>query len=225
MKNIPTIPHEKKTEAPTNAKILYWMPTDTPYGNFSLTRLKISHQIDYVNLQIQKAFQKYDLIQSHVTAQSPFNIEYEITNEIIIHMIKKIADELTSIIHCLYLYEQKRDYPQSLSIDCIGKLINKIDQSVDFFKKHIDILDSINNLCNAHKHSLVNSNQSHIGRDEPCVFAFYMPHNQSSSDTEFMVMRISELIDRFDKFYQDCDSWLCDFSKRHLPRNSAKIGK
>ena len=57
MRSVPIINNGKKPDEPYNARLGFWLPAATPFGNFQLKLLKLSQRIDETNRRLREAFE------------------------------------------------------------------------------------------------------------------------------------------------------------------------
>ncbi len=201
-----------------NASLGFWLPPDSPYGNFQLKFFKIIQRLDEANRRI---IESYDFWQSCKTPGflPPGAVEcHTLANEQAIYMMRKAADELVSLISCLSEYEKNSKYPEKMKIDCIGAVLNRKDEDQDhIYGNHLDFMQLLNEIANAYKHSFVNSELTLVGIEEPRINALALKYNNLSSSPTFHDVSFSELIVRYNGFYEDCVAWLNQFSERNRP--------
>ena len=92
----------------------------------------------------------------------------------------------------------------------IGHMLN-----IGPITRHVALLEPLNMVSNAFKHSFVNSDFSLIGRDEPCVFALGLDRNRIEAGVVFHNLSLSNLVSDLSGFYVDSVRWLKAFSERH----------
>lgn len=77
------------------------------------------------------------------------------------------------------------------------------------------MLQLLNEVSNAFKHSFVQSDISLLGRDKPCVHALALDRNKLDAGIEFYSVSLRDLVGGFNAFYSAALSWLEEFSHRH----------
>jgi hypothetical protein len=206
----------KKPDEPYNARLGFWLPPDSPYGNFQLKQMKLCQRLDEAN---RRLFDSYHFWRVAVTQGIvPINAyeRHVYANEQAIYMMRRAADELISMIWCLSEFEKRRTYPKQIRIDCIGDLLKLADdQLLNVFRPHRAILQALNEIANAFKHSFINSDITLIGRDEPCVHALALQYNKLESGAKFHNVAMRDIVTGFNAFYQDTMQWLKEFSERN----------
>jgi hypothetical protein len=193
------------------------LPSDTPFGNFALKYLKIVDRIDRVNSLILDVFSSFLLAhQSQGLGEDLFR--HQLIAEEVVYWLRKSADELISLQYVLCIQEKTGQFPTKIEVDCIGLLNHR--NAHDFkqnFLDHLSILNILNEVSNAYKHSFVNSEISSIGTEEPYVFALALKRNDLGNKHKFHSVRFAELVTGFDSFFQDSVEML---RKCKLPHQS-----
>lgn len=220
MQHIPKVSNGKLPNEPYNVNLGCWLPADTPYGNFSLKLMKISSRIDRINLHIQDAYRAWNAITADlprmilpaVFDQQVYSMEEAVYN------MRRICDELISLVWCLSEWEIKNEWPKKIGKDCIGVALNgsRDDSAVNkVFSPHYELLKTLNNVSNAFKHSFINTDHTLIGKNEPCIHALGLERNELAFKPKFYNVSISQLVNDFDKMYQDAFSWVKVFSSKN----------
>lgn len=202
-----------------NARLGFWLPPDTPYGNFQLKLQNMCERIDEANRRLSESHAFW--IQARPLGVSPTNAfqRHTYTNEQAIYLLRRTADEIIALIWCLSEWQTKAVYPQKITIDSIGTLLSQSpDQHLTPFRGHIHMLTVLNEVANAFKHSFVQSDIDVIGRDEPCVHALGLNYNRLSSGIKFHSVSLVWLANAFTVFYKEALDWLRAFSERHRNR-------
>lgn len=208
--NILLIDNGKKPNEPINASLFFWLPPHTPYGNLQLKLIKVCQRIDEANRRIINSFNFWEEAKNN-----PFAYErHYFANEQAIYLIRKTSDEIISIIYCLnYWKNNNKNYPTKIKLDCIGAILKYNNENTLVpFRDNIDILKLLNEISNAFKHSFINSDITLIGKNEPCVQALALDHNDLSNQPEFYCVTLEKIILGFNKFYNDSIIWLNSFS-------------
>ena len=69
---------------------------------------------------------------------------------------------------------------------------------------HSWLLNTLNDLANAQKHSFVDSDTTVVGQLEPCATALHLPHNDTDkSDARLYVVSLDALARAFTIFFSD----------------------
>ncbi len=216
MNEYPQINNGKKPNEILNAKLIFWLPPDSPYGNLQLKYMDIIQRIDIINHKIIDTFNIWNRIHSTQGFTSFLLMQHRSLNEEIVFHIRRITDELIGLVYLLKFYDNNNCYPNIIKINDIGTLKKNFDQ-LPLFNKYSDFLDTMNNISNAFKHSFINSDVSLIiGQLEPCITALHLPSNNLSKDLKFYNISLkNQLVAPFNELYSDITKWLNTFSKKH----------
>lgn len=212
--NIILIDNGKQPNEPMNAKLMFLLPVETSYGNFQLKLLKIINRLDEANRRIIESVLFWEKAKEGILYTYEAHI---FANEQAIYLIRRTCDEIISLIWCLnYWKNNNHSYPIKIKYDCIGKVVNQNKESVMTpFKENLEVLEEINKISNAYKHSFINSDLDVIGNEEPCVHALALDYNKLASEPKFCIIELERLIIQFNKFYKDSIEWLRSFSNEN----------
>ena len=214
------IDNGKSPDERYSARLGFWLPPDSPYGNFQLKLMKLCERIDEANRRLAESRAFWE--QSRPDGFSPPNAfqRHIYANEQAIYLLRRAADEMISLIWCLSEWQTKGGYPTEIKIDCIGALLSLApEQHLKPCSQHIHMLTQLNEIANAFKHSFVDSDINVIGRDEPCVYALSLDRNKLASGIQFHSIALAQLAQAFTAFYKDGMDWLRAFSAQNLPRS------
>jgi len=204
----------KAPDEPYNAVLGFWLPADTPYGNFQLKLMKLCQRMDEANRRLMDSFAYWD--QCRTAMMSPVNAyeRHVYASEQAVYLMRRGADELIALMWCLSVFQQAGAYPPRIEVDCIGAALKK-DQELGLAPvvDNLDILRVLNEVSNAFKHSFVQSDITLIGRDEPCVHALALGYNKLEAGVEFYSVSLWELVAGFSAFYNSGMAWLKEFSQ------------
>lgn len=216
MKSI-QIDNGKRPEDPYNAKLGFWLPPDSPYGNFQLKLMKLCERLDEANRRLSESCRFWKLAKTQGIVPVNSYQRHVYANEQAIYLIRRTADELISFIWCLNEWEANKSYPKKIKVDSISGLLKQSSEQMPayLFRNHITTLDILNKISNAFKHSFIQSDITLLGRDEPCVHAFALSYNDLDSKTEFHSVSLASLIKEFNLFYKTGIEWLSSFSERN----------
>jgi hypothetical protein len=214
--NVPKINTGKQSQQVLHVSQLLPLPSDTPFGNFALKYLKIVSRIDQVNALILNVFSSFLLAhQSQGFGEDLFR--HQLIAEEVIYWLRKTADELISLQYVLCIQEETGQFPTKIEVDCIGLLNHcKAQDFKQNFLNHLSLLNILNEVSNAYKHSFVNSKISSIGNEEPYVLALALKRNDLGNQPEFHSVRFAELITGFDSFFQDSVEMLRECKLPHM---------
>jgi hypothetical protein len=121
------IQNGKKPDEPYNARFSFWLPPDSPYGNFQLKQMKLCQRIDEANRRIIESNHFWRVVKTQEIIPDFVYARHVYANEQAIYMMRRTADELISMIWCLSEFERLRKYPKQIRIDCIGDLLKLTD--------------------------------------------------------------------------------------------------
>ena len=209
------IQNGKKPDELYNARLFFWLPPDSPYGNFQLKQMKLCMRLNEANRRLLDSYHFWHAAKPGKIPSNAYE-RHVYANEQAIYMMRRAADELISMIWCLYEFEKHRTYPKKIKVDCIGALLDpKNNQLLDIFQPHRGILQALNEISNAFKHSFINSDITLIGLNEPCVQALALRHNEQEEGAKFHNVTLRQIVTEYNSFYQDAVKWLNEFSKRN----------
>jgi hypothetical protein len=208
----------KKPDELYNAGLGFWLPPDTPYGNFQLKFFKIFQRLDDANRKIRDSFRSWQVI---ISSGDPITVgnacaEHVIANELAIYMMRRAADELVSLIWCLSECERTGTYPDAIEVDSLGSALEAVGtrKYLELFDPHLRLFEILNDISNALKHSFIDSDISLVGAKEPCVLALGLRRNRLSAGEQFHNVSLAALVQDYSAFYQACMQWLRDYSVR-----------
>jgi hypothetical protein len=210
------IDNGKKPDDSYSATLGFWLPPDTPYGNFELKYMKLISRLDEINRKISESFYYWRLCRVEGILPPGAFDKHVFANELAIYMLRRATDELISLIWCLAKFEEDGVYPSKIKVDCIGAVLaaSPIERH-DVFNGHTEFLESLNDISNAFKHSFINSDHTLLGRYEPCVHALGLTHNKLTSEATFYNASLSSIAKKFSEFFQASRSWLIAYSERN----------
>jgi len=208
------IDNGKKSNEQLNASLLFPLPVDTPYGNFSLKLFKIVWRLDEANRRIVEVFDTWER-----ALDGSDGLAYQkhiLSIEQVIYLIRKSCDEIISLIWCLDYFSKNNKYPKKIECDRIASVTNEKSKykAMNPFTNHIEMLEQLNGISNAYKHSFLNSDIDLIGKDEPCVNALALDNNKLSCEPKFYSVSFKWLISGYNEFYKDCISWLKNYNNK-----------
>jgi hypothetical protein len=138
----------------------------------------------------------------------------------IIYFLRVTIDELISLAYFIYCFQKEKDFPKRIEINSIGGLIgNNPPDNKDFreiFSKFNDWLKVFNNVTNAYKHSFINSDQTVIGQNEPCVPALNLHRNDLINGEKFYNLSLAEVVQNFNNFYEVAMAYIKENAPPHL---------
>ncbi|MCM8813164.1 MAG: hypothetical protein NC924_04420 [Candidatus Omnitrophica bacterium] len=210
------IDNGKSPDEPYNARLLFWLPSDSPYGNFQLKLMKLCQQLDEANRRLSESVIFWE--QARTEGVLPCNV-YErhiFANEQAVYLIRRAVDEMIALIWCLTKWEKERVYPNKIEVDCIGGVVeNPHNNQLELFREHRGFLKTLNEIANAFKHSFVQSDITLVGKDEPCVYVLALKYNKIKSDAKLDGVSLARLVEEFNAFYKEGMDCLRAFSERN----------
>ncbi|MFP6797995.1 MAG: hypothetical protein VCA39_02665 [Pseudomonas sp.] len=210
------IDNGKQPDEPYNISLWLWLPSDTPYGNFQLKYMKIVQRLDEANRKIAESCYFWNCCIGESDLLAGAFERHIFSNESTIYMLRRAADELVSLIWCLSKFEETGSYPSKIKIDCLGAVIAQPEcERHEALSQHIEIMNILNDIANAFKHSFINSDHTLIGAGEPRIHALGLAYNKLSSEPEFYDVPLSTLVEKYNNFYRSCVDWLRSYSQNN----------
>jgi len=222
--DIAQIENGKSPDEPYNARLGFWLPPDSPYGNLTLKLMKLCERLDEANRRLRESWIFWDRARQPLLSVNALQ-RHVYANEQAVYLIRRATDEIISLIWCLSEKEATGKYPEQIKVDCIGAVMAKpSDQRLAPFRRHEVLFLQLNEIANAFKHSFVNSDLTVIGRDEPSVYALSLDRNRLSAGVQFHSIALRSLVDGFNAFYAESMAWLREFSDRNRQPGGAASG-
>jgi hypothetical protein len=210
------IKNGKAPDEPYNARLSFWLPPDTPYGNLQLKYMKIIWRLDEANRKIIDSWKFWqECIAGETLGTGTFE-RHIFSIEETIYMLRRAGDELVSMICMLENYEAQNQYPNKIKIDCFGALLAQgKNERIQVFSGHEELMEKLNDIANAFKHSFINSDHTLVGFEEPRIHALNLSFNKLSSDPVFYDVKLDDIVSEYSDFYNDCVEWLSKYSERN----------
>src|SRR5712691_5798383 len=106
------IDNGKTPDEPYNARLGFWLPPDSPYGNFQLKLMKLCQRLDEANRRLIDSGNYWE--QATVGGLLRINAleRHVYTNEQAVYLMRRAADEMIALIWCLAEWETTRTYPR-----------------------------------------------------------------------------------------------------------------
>lgn len=219
------------------ADLIPTFPDSKIWGNLSNKFAFILYRLDYGNGLLKSIFEKLALykenfkkrngLNTHETSVVPF-IE-------IIHVISDLRMIIDEIIALLYILEKRSedgDYPDTIEIDSIGTLLNKLDKGeqkyLQFFKSYQVFLRLVNDITNTYKHSFINDHILFFRQlDVPTVYAIksakYQNRNKFDKNANKLIsIPLEEIISEFNKMFTNYRTLIKHMAHDQLHNKSAK---
>lgn len=203
------IDNGKKPDDPLSVTLCFPLPSDTPYGNFMLKSLKIIYRLDEANRRIVESFDLWKKMPRKETddMSEDYSAMHILAIEQAIYLIRRACDEIISLIWCLdYVKKNNGQYPSKIGCDCIGSVVSQKTEykNINPFSNHLELLNLLNEISNAYKHSFINTENNLIGKYEPCIYALGLKNNKLSSKPEFYSVSLNGFVEKFNAFYIEC---------------------
>jgi hypothetical protein len=222
----PMIDNGKTPDEPYNARLGFWLPPDSPYGNFQLKFMKIIERLDEANRRIIESTRLWETIHAGWGGILPLNslTRHELANEEAIYMMRRAADELVSLIWCLSEYERTGSYPDVIVQDSLGCVLKAMGRgtALDIYQSHEALISVLNDVANAFKHSFINSDKNIVGSLEPRIHTLGLAYNRLAADLKFYDVSLTGLVRDFDAFYHTCVGWMSAYSVRKLNERASE---
>lgn len=210
------IDNGKSPDEQWNARLGFWLPPDSPYGNLQLKLMKLCQRLDEANRRLSDSLIYWEEARTEGRLPTNAHERHVYANEQAIYLIRRAADEMIALIWCLAEWERKDTYPNEIKVDCIGAVLGQPDgRRLEPCRNNVQVLKALNEVANAFKHSFVQSDITLIGRDEPCVHALSLDDNKLASGVKFHNFSLAWLVKEFSTFYKEGIDWLRAFSERH----------
>lgn len=200
------------------ADLIPTFPESNNWGNLSNKFAFILYRLDYDNRLLKSIFEKIadykenfnkrNGLNTHETSIVPF-IE-------IIHVISDLRMIIDEIIALLYILEKRAelsDYPDTIDIDSIGTLLDKLDKGeqkyLQFFKDYKDFLRLVNDITNTYKHSFINDHIIFFRQlDVPTVYAMksakHKNRNKFDKNANTLISNpLEDVVSEFNKMFLD----------------------
>lgn len=201
-----------------NAALGFWLPPDTPFGNFQNKYMQVIRRLDGANRRIIESYSLWTAIMQGIAAGEPTSLysRHMLANEEAVYMIRKSADELITMIWYLEETEQSGAFPTKLKVDCIGRIFGKDqkESKIPLYVPHSDFLRRLNDISNGYKHSFLDTYLV-TGRKEPLIVATSTDRNDLDKETVDYLVPLGQVVQQFNEFYVECINWLRAFSERH----------
>lgn len=92
-------------------------------------------------------------------------------------------------------------------------MLESEDTRLSVFSSHVELMQILNNIANASKHSFINFDHTLLGSAEPRIHALGLPSNKLSTDAIVYDVPVDELVKKYNKFYKSCVKWLSEYSE------------
>lgn len=179
------------------------LPPDSPFGNLGLKAVHLVNRLIHANRRLDEteAMWKALLDQPAPSADDPGMHHRFSADEVAVHL-RRATDELIRLLWLLRERASYGEWPEWIRIDPIGRA-RRSDGSwlLPMLKQHDWLLQTLNDVANAHKHSFVDSDFQVIGSREPCAVALALKNNKLVSAATPYVVSLDSLVGAFNSFY------------------------
>lgn len=143
-----------------------------------------------------------------------------------------IIDEIIALLYILEKRSEDGDYPDTIEIDSIGTLLDKLDKGeqkyLQFFKSYQDFLRLVNDITNTYKHSFINDHILFFRQlDVPTVYAIksakYKNRNKFDKNANKLIsIPLEEVISESNKMFTNYRTLIKHMAHDQLHNKSAK---
>lgn len=199
---------------PYNVRLGFWLPPDSPFGNMQLKYMKIITRLDEANKNILLCCSMWDrLVHDHYDG---YSVHY-FSGEIVAYHLRKACDEIITLSWFLWYAITNGQYPQNIKIDCVGAYLSNGNTEFRIFDDFRGVLNTLNDIENAYKHSFINSDVTVVGQLEPCLATLALKYNDLKNPPIFSNVSLKQIISEFNNFFA--------FAKENLKRDGAEMYK
>lgn len=191
---------------------------DTPFGNFSLKWVQFIERFENINNLIIELEQLFIITNApNPTIEQEFErsklyYRQKFITEQILYWLRKSADELIAVLYILDYEKRNLEYPVKNLIDSIGTLLNSTGFYTDFVDEYSEYLTMINDVSNAYKHSILNSEtHNRQGMHEPVVFALSQKYNNTEKPAHSHKVALEYILGIYSMFLDDITLLIQDF--------------
>ena len=206
----------KHPEEPLNIRMMLPLPASTPYGNFQLKWIDMMSRLNEVNRQIIVSHDTWEAtVRGDITdsMKDVFN-RHRFSTEYAVSGMRRVGDELVSLVWCLEQFEITGDYPKKIEIESLGQVAHfSYDGPEGLLKRHTEVITLLNDLSNTFKHSFIQSDLARVGQDEPLVLALNLKKSDLKNNPIFYNVRVSVLVNQYTQFFHDCREWITQHCK------------
>jgi hypothetical protein len=185
------------------------IPLQSNFGNLGEKYLFLMYRLNYLNETVKELF---ELNMEYHTKKSNFqylnNLHLKIYHRVIRFSleIKQIVDEMICFYYVLDYHKINSIWPEVINIDSIGKYINvKNKVKFPFLDNYKNLLENINNIGNAAKHSFVNSEIIWLENKTktPILLAYYQKQNDTKNKAKFYLLELPIFLEEFNNLLDE----------------------
>lgn len=178
----------KHPDEPLDASFWFWLPPESPYGNFQLKLLKMHQRLDEANRRLIESFSYWDRARTDLYMPTIALERHTNANEQALYLMGRAADDMIALTWCLYRWEVTGRYPDEITVDGISAaLAHGGNKSLKFWQDHQAFLARLNDVGNAYEHFFVNSDLNLVGGSEPRVHSLSLNRKKPKSGARFQV--------------------------------------
>lgn len=198
-----TYPDGQRIGHVVNAADLPWLPDDTPFGN-------LTPKLFWVMTQLAHANQRLEESAAHWSAAMSGSIgndlaEHKLTAGEAVFSMRRAADEFVTLIAVLEDRLETGFFPSKPRYDSVGTAFDGNGNArIELWARHAWLLQTLNDLANAQKHSFVDSDTTVVGQLQPCATALHLPYNDTEKrQVRLYVVALDHLATAYGAFLAD----------------------
>lgn len=179
------------------------MPTDTPFGNLTPKLFWVLTLLAHANRRLEQSAAHWTVAMSGSISHD--SVEHRLTAGEAVFAMRRAADELVTLTAVLDERVKSGTYPTKPEYDSVGTAFDKRgNPKAELWAAHSWLLQTLNDLANAHKHSFIDSDTTVVGQLQPCATALHLPHNDTErSEARLYVVALDSLAKAFGAFLSD----------------------
>ncbi len=201
------------------------LPSNTPFGNLCLSKMAIESRIGYINIKLVSICAPFPLKLNAGIVPDFLPQLIDIPTEEVVYLIRRSTDDLICLWALLSHFTEKGCYPTRIKCDHVGAFCEEIKKYGDTheFADHQNWLQTLNEVSNAYKHSIMQRQLQVLSTREPTVLVMIFKRNDSSNPHDFKRMSLAELVAGFEKFYQCVNLWLFNWARANPDCHQSKL--
>lgn len=198
-----TYPDGQRVTHGINAGNLLWMPTDTPFGNLTPKLFWVVALLAHANNRLEQSAAHWSASMSGSIGHDP--VEHKLTAGEAVFAMRRAADELVTLTAVLDERLETGTYPAKPKYDSVGSAFDKSGSpKAELWAAHGGLLQTLNDLANAHKHSFVDSDTTLVGQLQPCATALHLQRNDTKkNEVQIYVVALDTLASAYSAFLAD----------------------
>lgn len=193
-------PNGQRVTYAINAGNLLWMPTDTPFGNLTPKLFWVMALLSHANNRLEQSAAHWHAAMSGSFGHAP--VEHKLTAGEAVFSMRRAADELVTLVAVLDERLETGSYPAKPQYDSVGSAFDKFGSpKAEMWGEHRWLLQTLNDLANAQKHSFVDSDTTVVGQLQPCATALHLQRNDTEkNEVQMYVIALDDLANGFSAF-------------------------